>query len=95
MRKILQYLILCCIARIISIAMCYIDIVIKNINYTLQDFLAHFFLFLSWIIIVIGAIKTFPQDKFSNKRVWFYYIIMCGIIATIDSIIKFKDVFKI
>ena len=57
----------------ISIAMCYLDRFIYNINYSLQDFLITFFELLAWIVLIIGAIDTFPQNKYSNKRVWFYY----------------------
>lgn len=53
----------------ISIAMCYLDRFISNINYSLQDFLITFFELLAWIVLIIGAIDTFPQDKYSNKRV--------------------------
>lgn len=71
----------------ISIAMCYLDRFISNINYSFQDFLITFFELLAWIVLIIGAIDTFPQDKYSNKRVWFYYAIMGGFIAAIHSFI--------
>ena len=57
----------------ISIAMCYLDRFIYNINYSLQDFLITFFELLAWIVLIIGAIDTFPQNKYSNKRVWLCY----------------------
>jgi hypothetical protein len=61
-----------------SIAMCYLDCFIDNLNYTFQDFLIIFFELLARITLVIGAISIFPQEPYSNKRVWFYYIIMGG-----------------
>ena len=57
----------------ISITMCYFHRFIDDINYSLQDFLITFFELLAWIVLIIGAIDTFPQNKYSNKRVWFYY----------------------
>ena len=48
----------------ISIAMCYLDRFIYNINYSLQDFLITFFELLAWIVLIIGAIDTFPQNKY-------------------------------
>ena len=59
----------------ISITMCYFHRFIDDINYSLQDFLITFFELLAWIVLIIGAIDTFPQNKYSNKRVWFYYAI--------------------
>lgn len=69
----------------LSIAMCYLDLFITNINVILQYFLIDFFVFLAWIVLVIGAIDTFPKEPYSNKRVWFYYAIMVGCIAAINS----------
>ena len=66
-----------------SIAMCYLDCFIDNLNYTFQDFLIIFFELLARITLVIGAISIFPQEPYSNKRVWFYYIIMGGSIILI------------
>lgn len=76
---------------IISIAMCYLDKYIENINYTLQDFLIIFFELLARIVLIAGALKFFPQDPYSNKRVWFYYIIMGGSIAALGSFIKLME----
>lgn len=73
---------------IIGIAMCYLDCFIENINYTVQDFLIIFFELLARIILITGALKFFPSDPYSNKRVWFYYIIMGGSIAALESFIK-------
>lgn len=72
----------------LSIAMCYLDLFITNINTILQYFLIDFFVFLAWIVLVIGAIDTFPKEPYSNKRVWFYYAIMVGCIAAINSFTK-------
>lgn len=72
----------------LSIAMCFLDLLITNINSTLHNFLIDFFVFLAWIVLVIGAINTFPKEPYSNKRVWFYYAIMGGGIATICSFIR-------
>ena len=83
----IKYIVLYHIVCGISIAMCYIDAFITHINCTLQDFLIDFFMFLSWIVLVTGAIRTFPQDKFSNKRIWYYVAIMGGSLSIIDSFI--------
>lgn len=72
----------------LSIAMCYLDLFITNIKDILQNFLIEFFVFLAWIVLVIGAINTFPKEPYSNKRVWFYYAIMGGGIAAIYSFTK-------
>ena len=40
------------------------------------------------ITLVIGAISIFPQEPYSNKRVWFYYIIMGGSLTIIDTFIR-------
>lgn len=47
----------------ISIAMCYLHCFINDINYTLQDCLITFFELLAWIVLIIGAIDTFPQTN--------------------------------
>lgn len=73
---------------LISIAMCYLDCFIGNLNYTFQDFLIFFFELLARITLVVGAINLFPQEPYSNRRVWFYYIIMGGILATIYTLMK-------
>ena len=36
----------------------------------------------------LGAISIFPQEPYSNKRVWFYYIIMGGSLTIIDTFIR-------
>ena len=79
----------------ISIAMCYSDCLINNINYIVQDFLITFFELLAWVVHIIGAIDTFPKDKYSNKRVWFYYAIMRGGISAIHSFIGLINILKI
>ena len=79
----------------ISIAVCYLDRFIYNINYSLQDFLITFFELLAWIVLIIGAIDTFPQNKYSNKRVWFYYAIMGGFISAIHSFIGLINLLEI
>ena len=71
-----------------SIAMCYLDCFIDNLNYTFQDFLIIFFELLAPITLVIGAISIFPQEPYSNKRVWFYYIFMGGSLTIIDTFIR-------
>ena len=70
------------------IAMCYLDCFIDNLNYTFQDFLIIFFELLARITLVIGAISIFPQEPYSNKRMWFYYIIMGGSLTIIDTFIR-------
>lgn len=72
----------------ISIAMCYLDYLITDINGSFQSFLIDFFKFLSWIVLIIGAIDTFPKELYSNKRVWFYYAIMSGGIGAIRFFLK-------
>lgn len=71
-----------------SIAMCYLHRFIDDINYTFQDFLIILFELLARIVLVAGAISLFPQEPYSNKRVWFYYIIMGGSLATVYSFTK-------
>lgn len=44
-----------------SIAMCYLDCFIDNLNYTFQDFLIIFFELLARITLVIGAISIFKN----------------------------------
>ena len=51
-----------------SIAMCYLDCFIDNLNYTFQDFLIIFFELLARITLVIGAISIFPQEPGSPER---------------------------
>lgn len=82
--KIVYYIILYNAMWLTSIAMCYLDIYIDNINYTFQDFLIVFFELLARITFVSGAISLFPQEPYSNKRVWFYYIIIGGSLNIID-----------
>ena len=71
---------------IASIAMCYLDRFIDNINYTFQDFLIIFFELLARTTFVVGAISLFPQEPYSNKRV--YYMIMGGSLTIIDTFIR-------
>ena len=73
---------------IASITMCYLDRFIDNINYTFQDFLIIFFELLARTTFVVGAISLFPQEPYSNKRVWFYYMIMGGSLTIIDTFIR-------
>lgn len=76
---------------LISIAMCYLHRFINNINYDIQDFLIILFEFLARIVLVIGAINTFPENLYSNRRVWFYYIIMGGSLAAINTLSKLTN----
>ena len=89
--KIVKYIILYNIMWGISITMCYFHRFIDDINYSLQDFLITFFELLAWIVLIIGAIDTFPQNKYSNKRVWFYY----AIISAIHSFIGLINILEI
>lgn len=89
--KIVYYVIFYNAMWIASIAMCYLDRCIDNINYTFQDFLIIFFEFLARITFVAGAISIFPQEPYSNKRVWFYYIIMGGSLVIIDTFVRLVD----
>ena len=57
----------------ISITMCYFHRFIDDINYSLQDFLITFFELLAWIVLIIGAIDTFPQNKYSRMVLLCYY----------------------
>lgn len=71
-----------------SIAMCYLDCIIDDINYTFQDFLIFFFELLAQIILLTGAIRLFPPEPYSNRRVWFYYIIMGVSMNIIDTVVR-------
>lgn len=75
-----------CILCSIIFMLCYLDLFVKNIDRTVQLLLINFFNFCSWIVIIIGAIDTFPKDPHSNKRVWFYFAIMGGLVAAMDSL---------
>lgn len=86
--KVIKYIILYSLMWGISIAMCFLHNIFYGINDTLQNFLIDFFVFLAWIILIIGAIDTFPKEPYSNKRVWFYYAIMGGGIAAIYYFIR-------
>lgn len=86
--KIIYYIILYNIMWILSITMCYLDCYIENINYTFQDFLIIFFELFARITLVAGAIKLFPQEPYSNRRVWFYYIIFGGSMTVIDTFVR-------
>ena len=83
--KLIKYIILYSIICGISIVICYLNYFIEDINYALQYFLLVFFQLLSWIVLIIGAVKTLPKYKLSNKRVWFYYTIMLSSAAAIKS----------
>ena len=83
--KLIKYIIIYSIICGISIAICYLNYFIKDINYALQYFLLVFFQFFSWIVLIIGAVKILPKYKLSNKRVWFYYTIMMSIVGVIKS----------
>ena len=72
--------------------MCYLGHFTNNINYALQLFPIHFFDFLSWIILTIGAIKCMPEKAYSNKRVWFYCAAMSGMLAAIKSFVKLIEI---
>ena len=84
-RELIKYIILYCIICGISIGICYLNYIMEDINYTLQFFLMNFFQFISWIILIIGVVRTLPKYKLSNKRVWFYYTIMMSIVGVIKS----------
>jgi len=86
--KVIQYIIIYCIVCSFIFISCYLDLFIKDINIAIQTFLINFFIFLSWIVIVIGAIATFPKVPYSNKRVWFYVAIMGGLITAIKSLVE-------
>ena len=55
-KKIIIYIVLNNVMWLTSIAMCYLDCFIDNLNYTFQDFLIIFFELLARITLVIGAI---------------------------------------
>lgn len=90
-RKIIIYLVLNNVMWLISIAMCYLHRFIDNLNYTFQDFLIILFELLARMTFVAGAIKIFPQEPYSNRRVWFYYIILGGSLNIIDTLIRLAD----
>ncbi len=87
-KKLIIYIALNSTMWLISIAMCYLHRFIGNLNYTFQDLLIFFFELLARITLVVGAISLFPQEPYSNRRVWFYYIIMGGSLATIYTFMK-------
>lgn len=89
-----RYIIIYCFISVICIFMCSLDFFIDNVNHTLQRILIHLFELLSWIVFVVGAAKNIPKDRFSNKRVWFYYAIMSGGIAAINPAIKLISTLK-
>ena len=88
----IRYIILYCSTCAACIIMCYLGHFTNNINYALQLFLIHFFDFLSWIILTIGAIKCMPEKAYSNKRVWFYCAAMSGMLAAIKSFVKLIEI---
>lgn len=90
-KLIILYIILYNTMWLISIAMCYLHRFIDNINYDIQDFLIILFEFLARIVLVIGATRTFPENPYSNRRVWFYYIIMGGSLAAINTLTKLTN----
>lgn len=92
--RLIQYVISYHVVCGISIAMCYLDALVDNISNTLQNFLIEFFMFLSWVVLIVGATRTFPQDKFSNKRIWFYCAIMGGSIAATHTFVKLISILK-
>lgn len=87
-RQLTKYIILYCIICGISIAICYLNYIIEDVNYVLQFFLMNFFQFLSWIILIIGIVKILPKYKLSNKRVWLYYTIMMSSVGAIRSFVE-------
>lgn len=80
---------------IISISMCYLDCLIDDVNRTVQDLLIVFFELLARIVLIIGAFRTFPKDKSSNLRVWFYYAMMGGFLSALYSFVKLIKVLDI
>lgn len=88
----IRYIILYCSTCAVCIIMCYIVLFIDNIDSILQLFLIHFFDFLSWIIVIVGAIKCMPEKSYSNKRVWFYCAAMSGILAAIKSVVRLIEI---
>mgnify|MGYP004691608651 CR=1 FL=1 len=90
-RKIIIYIVLNNVMWLTSIAMCYLHRFIDNLNYTFQDFLIIFFELLARMTLVAGAISIFPQEPYSNKRVWFYYIILGGSMTIIDALVRLTD----
>lgn len=89
----IRYIVLYCSISAICIIMCYLDFFIDNINYTLQRFLITGFELLSWIVFIIGVTKNIPKNKYSNKRVWFYYAIMTGSLSATKTIIRLIEIF--
>ena len=79
----IRYIILYCITCAACIIMCYLGHFIDNIDS------------ISWIILTIGAIKCMPKKSYSNKRVWFYYAGMSGMLATIKSFVKLIEILDI
>lgn len=73
---------------ILSTVMCYLHRFVEHINYTFQDFLIILFELLARITAVTGGINLFPQDSHSERRVWFYYIIMTESLMAIDTFIR-------
>lgn len=86
--KAIWYIILYCIVCCFIFISCYLDLFIKGIDITIQIFLINFFIFLSWIVIIIGAIDTFPKVPYSNKRVWFYVAILGGLVTATKSLVE-------
>ncbi len=85
---IIKYIILYAILCGISIIMCYFDRFSDRTYLPFQFFLINFCQFLSWIILIIGAVKILSKYKSSNKRVWVYYTIMMSSAAAINSFVE-------
>ena len=83
--KIIKYIILYAILSGISITMCYLDRFIDRAYLPILFFLINFCQFVSWIVLIIGAVKILSKYKSSNKRVWVYYTIMMSSAAAINS----------
>lgn len=84
----LRYIILYGIVSSIIFFLCYLDLFIKDINIVIQIFMINLFNLLSWIILIAGAIKLFPKNQYSNKRVWFYVAIISGTISAMNSLVE-------
>lgn len=53
-----------------------------------QNMLKTFVELIVWIVLIIGTLHSFPKDKYSNERVWFYYVIMGGLISAVNSFVE-------
>lgn len=86
--KIIKYIILYAILCGISIIMCYFDRFIDRTYLPFLFFLINFCQFLSWIVLIIGAVKILSKYKSSNKKVWVYYTIMMSTVGVIKSFVE-------